>query len=123
VSRGDLAALYRRAAVVLLPSDAEGFGLPAIEALACGTAVVASDIPPLREVGGDAVVYCPVGDLPAWVAAVEHVLDQPASQADRPLRLARAARFSWAEQARTIAAAYHRLLGIDQPAAACASPS
>src|SRR5262249_49053853 len=64
VSRGDLAALYRRAAAVLLPSDAEGFGLPVIEGLACGTAVVASDILPLREVGGDAVAYCPVGDLP-----------------------------------------------------------
>ena len=54
LTRGQLAALYRRAAAVLVPSEAEGFGLPVVEALACGAAVVASDIPALREVAGDA---------------------------------------------------------------------
>ena len=48
-----LAALYRRAALVVLPSEREGFGLPVVEALACGTPIVASDLPVLREVGGD----------------------------------------------------------------------
>src|SRR5204863_9269984 len=56
-----LAALYRRAAVVALPSDREGFGLPVIEALRSGTAVVATDLAVLREVGGQAARYCRAG--------------------------------------------------------------
>ena len=58
LDRSTLAAVYRRSALVLLPSEREGFGLPVLEALACGTPVVASDIEALREVGGDAATYC-----------------------------------------------------------------
>ena len=61
LERPQLAALYRRASVVVLPSDREGFGLPVVEAMACGTPVVASAIPALREVGGDAAAYCAPG--------------------------------------------------------------
>lgn len=64
-----LAAAYRRVAVLLQPSESEGFGLPIIEAMACGTPVIASDIPALREIGGTAVRFCPVADIPAWTAA------------------------------------------------------
>ena len=70
LARAELAEVYRRAAVVLVPSEAEGFGLPVIEALACGAAVVASDIPALREAGGPAASYAPVGDVGAWSDAV-----------------------------------------------------
>ena len=63
LDRATLAAVYRRSALVLLPSEREGFGLPVLEALACGTPVVASDIDALREVGGDAVRYCPAEDV------------------------------------------------------------
>ena len=63
LDRDELADLYRRAALVLLPSDREGFGLPVVEAMACGTPVVASDIPALREIGGDAAAYCAPGDV------------------------------------------------------------
>ena len=78
IARPALAELYRRAAVVVQPSEAEGFGLPVVEALACGAAVVASDIPVLREVGGTAAVYCPVGEVPAWVEVMDRVLsDSP----------------------------------------------
>ena len=66
VDRTTLAALYRRATLALLPSEREGFGLPLVESLACGTPVVASDIPALREVGGSAASYCPVADVSAW---------------------------------------------------------
>ena len=55
---------------MLLPSTSEGFGLPVIEALACGATVVVSDIAVLRQVGGDGVVRCPVNDLDAWCDAV-----------------------------------------------------
>jgi glycosyltransferase involved in cell wall biosynthesis len=69
VRRDVLASLYRRAAAVLLPSEREGYGLPVIEAMACGTPVIASDLPVLREVGDDAVEYCDVGDCDAWSQA------------------------------------------------------
>ena len=51
LDRSTLAAVYRQSAVLLLPSEREGFGLPVLEALACGTPVIASDIEALREVG------------------------------------------------------------------------
>ena len=59
-----LAAIYRRAALVLQPSDREGFGLPVVEAMTCGTPVVASDLAALREVGGPATTYCPPATWP-----------------------------------------------------------
>jgi glycosyltransferase involved in cell wall biosynthesis len=111
LTRPQLADLYRRAAAVLVPSEAEGFGLPVIEALACGAAVVASDIPVLREVGGDAVLYRPVGDVAGWADAVARVLADPAAAPPRATRVARAARFSWAAHARVVGEAYLRLAG------------
>jgi glycosyltransferase involved in cell wall biosynthesis len=62
----ELAGVYRNAVCLLQTSDAEGFGLPVIEALACGCTVVASDIPSLREAGGCVATYCAVGDVSAW---------------------------------------------------------
>ncbi len=52
LDRSTLASVYRRSALLLMPSEREGFGLPVLEALACGTPVVASDVAALREVGG-----------------------------------------------------------------------
>ena len=71
LKRATLAAVYRRAALDLLPSEAEGFGLPLAEALACGVPLLASDISVLREVGGTAAVQCrsatsPPGPRPRW---------------------------------------------------------
>jgi glycosyltransferase involved in cell wall biosynthesis len=106
LSREQLAQLYRQASAVLIPSEAEGFGLPVIEALACGAVVIASDIPTLREVGGDATLYCPVADIPAWVEATARVLLEPSSAPPLQVRLANAARFTWHEHARIIAEAY-----------------
>jgi glycosyltransferase involved in cell wall biosynthesis len=111
LSREQLAELYRRAAAVLVPSEAEGFGLPVVEALACGAVVVASDIPALREVGGGAVLYCPVADVPTWADAVHRVVTAPASAPPRAARLARAERYSWREHARVIAETY---LGLER---------
>jgi glycosyltransferase involved in cell wall biosynthesis len=104
-----LPALHRRAALVLQPSESEGFGLPVVEALACGAVVVASDIPVLREVGGRAAVYCPVGDVAEWSRTVVRLVAEPPSARDRTARLEHTARFSWANHARTILGAYRRL--------------
>jgi glycosyltransferase involved in cell wall biosynthesis len=125
LARAELAEVYRRSAVVVIPSEAEGFGLPMIEALACGAAVVASDIPALREAGGPAAVYMPVGDVGAWAEAVAKVLTDPAAAPPRAGRQAWASRFSWAAHAETIARAYHRLLQDLPPThpAPCGSPS
>ena len=109
LTRTQLAELYRRAALVLVPSEREGFGLPVIEALACGAPVLASDIPSLREAGGDAALYFPVADVPAWADAVVRLLTHPETTPPRKLRLAHAARFTWLAHARIIADAYLRL--------------
>jgi glycosyltransferase involved in cell wall biosynthesis len=98
--RAALAAIYRRAALVLQPSDAEGFGLPVAEAIACGTPVLASDIPVLREVGGEPVSYAPVGNIPAWSEAVLTLLDERRNrpdlwQARRLAGLEWAGRYRW----------------------------
>jgi glycosyltransferase involved in cell wall biosynthesis len=109
LDRSEIATLYRSAAVVLQPSEAEGFCLPVLEALACGAIVLASDLPVLREVGGDAALYCPVGDVAAWAQTVGRLLANPGSAPAREARLAQAARFSWARHAQIIVEAYKRL--------------
>jgi len=110
IDRSLLAALYRGAAIVLHTSEAEGFGLPVIEALACGTAVAASDIPAIREVGGEAVTYVRVGDIDAFASALGAALARGPNVPSRSARLSQAARFSWASHGRTILESYQRLL-------------
>jgi len=115
LTRSVLASVYRRAAVVLQPSESEGFGLPVIEAMACGTPVVASDIPVLREVGGEAVAYCRVADVAAWSESVIKLLWERRQQphqwsARRSVGLAQAAKFSWAEYTNRMVALYRELL-------------
>ncbi len=71
VSDDELAALYTGAHALVFPSDDEGFGLPTVEALACGTPVVACDVPALREVLGDRATFVDCDDLGALLAAAE----------------------------------------------------
>lgn len=75
VSDPDLAALYAGALTLVVPSRAEGFGLPVIEAMSVGVPVVTSDDPALVEVGGGVATIAPVGDAEALAAAVAHVID------------------------------------------------
>jgi glycosyltransferase involved in cell wall biosynthesis len=96
--------VYRRAALLLQTSDAEGFGLPLIEAMACGCPVVASDIPVLREVGGTATSYCSVADVQGWVNTIGKLLAERESHTHawmvrRETAVHRAERFTWAENA------------------------
>ena len=102
VLRGTVAG----AAVLVFPSRHEGFGLPPLEALACGTPVVSSDLPVLREVTGDQALYAAVGD-PADLAA--RLLDALADPSGTPGRLARqehARAFTWERCAREAMAVY-----------------
>jgi glycosyltransferase involved in cell wall biosynthesis len=92
----DLAELYRGASALVFTSRAEGFGLPILEAMACGTPVVAFSNTSIPEVAGDAAVLVPDGDVAAMVAGVRHVLDDPVYASDRrEAGLRQAARFRW----------------------------
>ena len=73
----ELAALYTGAHALVLPSEEEGFGLPGVEALACGTPVVAADGPALREVLDGRATFVEVGDVDGLVAAA-HSAQRPA---------------------------------------------
>lgn len=109
LTQADIAGLYRQADLVLMPSEAEGFGLPVIEALACGAKVLASDIPVFREVGADAITFCPVGDVEKWSATISAMVDDTNAGPALSLRIARAAQFTWTNHARIIAGAYESL--------------
>ena len=103
--------LYRGATVVVLPSRAEGFGLPVIEAMACGVPVVCSDLPVLREVGNGAAVYCDPRDPSAFARAIGSVLNADGVAAMRRQGLEQAARFSWQRAASATVAVYEEALG------------
>src|SRR4029077_5722308 len=77
VTESDLVALYSGAALFVLASTLEGFGLPVLEAMACGTPVIASDVPALREVGGDVARFVPAGDDAAFADAIARALRDP----------------------------------------------
>jgi glycosyltransferase involved in cell wall biosynthesis len=115
LDRRRLAGLYRRAAVVLVTSEAEGFGIPVLEALACGAAIVASDLPVLREVGGDAALYAPMGDVSAWTSLVRALLDGSFPAPPKAARVARGRAFTWDDHARTIRDAYASLRRQERP--------
>src|SRR6202011_2778699 len=91
-----LAALYRLASVFVFPSLYEGFGLPPLEAMACGTPVVTSSLSSLPEVVGDAAVLVDPYHPEDIARGLEEVLSDPALQADLSARgRARAQEFSW----------------------------
>jgi glycosyltransferase involved in cell wall biosynthesis len=69
LSREALLHFYQRASALIYPSHWEGFGIPPLEALACGTPVIASDIPPHREVLGEAAFFVKLGDPQSWANA------------------------------------------------------
>ncbi len=115
LDRSSLAALYRRAVLVLQPSEREGFGLPVVEAMACGVPVIASDIDALREVGGKAVSYCPVGDETAWSRTICELLHEREAQPERwekrrQTSLAQSALFSWSQYTGTMVGLYRGLV-------------
>jgi glycosyltransferase involved in cell wall biosynthesis len=108
VSREILTAAFRRARLLLQTSDAEGFGLPPIEAMACGCQVISSDLPVLREVGGTAATYCAVADIEDWRSAVVSAIEN--RNFDPAGGFANAARYSWSENAAGTARVYRQVL-------------
>lgn len=107
VDERTLDALYRRATLCAVPSRYEGFGLPALEAMARGCPVVASNATSLPEVVGGAGVLVPVGDISGWSHAIAEVATDP--EARRAMARAgreRSVGFSWRGSAHAHAAAY-----------------
>jgi glycosyltransferase involved in cell wall biosynthesis len=110
VSEEDLPVLYNLAAAVACPSLVEGFGLPVLEAMACATPVICSDIPVFREVAGHAAMLVGPRDAAAWAAGLErllqdHALQESLSRAGQE----RAALFSWRRAAEAVLPVYSRL--------------
>ncbi|MCU0727580.1 MAG: glycosyltransferase family 4 protein [Planctomycetes bacterium] len=100
VADGDLPALYSGAAAVLVPSLYEGFGLPVLEAFACGTPVLAADASALPETAGGAALLLPPRDGDAWAEGIRRVLGDSALRAKLAAAgLARAAAMSWSRAA------------------------
>ena len=93
-----LRSLYRGAIALALASYHETFGMPMLEAMACGTPVVASRASSLPEIGGDAALYAPPDDAAAWADALRRVVDDPGLRGRlRIAGLDRATHFSWDE--------------------------
>jgi glycosyltransferase involved in cell wall biosynthesis len=111
VPGGDAAALYAGADLFVFPSRHEGFGLPLLEAMVQGTPVVASDIPPLREVGGDAARFVAVDDPEALADALQSLLSDAGARAALVARgLDRAQHYSWERCIDATIAVYHEAL-------------
>jgi glycosyltransferase involved in cell wall biosynthesis len=111
VPGGDAAALYAGADLFVFPSRHEGFGLPLLEAMVQGTPVVASDIPPLREVGGDAARFVAVDDPDALADALQSLLSDAGARAALVARgLDRAQHYSWERCIDATIAVYHEAL-------------
>lgn len=107
LGQDELRGLVARARAVVSPSHYEGFGLPVLEALAAGTAVLASDIPAHREVGGGHARLLPATDASAWAAALASL---DATRDEREVAAARAwaAQHTWLACARATVTAYER---------------
>ena len=112
VADEDLPALISAAAVLAMPSKYEGFGLPVLEAMACGTPVVASNAASLPEVGGGAVLYAWPDDVRTWTRLLELVLSDAelcGSLRERGLR--QAAKFRWDTMAQETLDVYREVGG------------
>jgi glycosyltransferase involved in cell wall biosynthesis len=111
VSDEQLIELYHHAAVFVFPSRYEGFGLPVLEAMACGCPVICSNAASLPEVAGDAALLRDPEDVEGFAEDIERVLtDGALRQGLRERGLAQAAKFPWERTARETIAVYRRVL-------------
>jgi glycosyltransferase involved in cell wall biosynthesis len=118
VSPETLVSLYNLATVAAFPSLYEGFGLPAVESMSCGTPVVTTTRGSLGEVAGDAAEFVEPTDVESIAEGLWRVLDDPARQIELRLKgFQRAALFSWAEAASQTRAVYACAVGQQEQAA------
>jgi glycosyltransferase involved in cell wall biosynthesis len=99
VPEDELPALYSGAAAVLYPSLYEGFGLPVLEAMQCGSLVIASKDPAISEVTGGAAIHVDACDVRGWIDAMRSALRPECHSALRARAVERAATFSWGRTA------------------------
>jgi len=115
VSDDDLACLYSGCIALVFPSLYEGFGIPVLEAMACGAPVITSNTTALPEAAGDAALLVDPEDTAAIAAAMRRVLDAPDLRAALRARgFAHARQFTWARTARATAEAYQAALEWQQ---------
>ena len=114
VDDGDLPAVYNLADAFVYPSVYEGFGIPVIEAMACGTPVVTSNVSALPEVAGDAALLIDPFDVRGLAGAMERIVhDEPLRATLRAKGLERAKRFSWDTSARKSCSAF--AISVSEP--------
>jgi len=107
VSDDGLPGVFNAATAFVFPSRHEGFGLPTLEALACGTPAVIADSSSHPEAGGDAALYFPPGDSGALAQQLERILEDGAARRDASTRgLSHASKFTWRHTALATATAY-----------------
>ena len=101
IEENDLPVIFNGATSFIFPTRHEGFGIPVIQAMACGVPTVASDIPVLREVADEAVLYFDANDKDALAEAMaKSILDDSLRQDLREKGIKRAANFGWEKCAR-----------------------
>lgn len=111
LSDTDMVSAYNHADIFVFPSRFEGFGMPALEAMACGTATVLTDATSLPEVGGDAAEYFPTGDYHALATTLDALLSDDTYRSDLAARgIVRARDFTWHRSAQQHAEAYRDAL-------------
>jgi glycosyltransferase involved in cell wall biosynthesis len=112
VPEEDLPLLYSAADVYLCASFLEGFGIPVVEAMACGLPVVCSNTSSLPEITGDAAILVPPEDAKAFAEAVQTILGDNSEHERMRIRgLQQASKFSWDCTAEAVTAVYHRVAG------------
>ena len=111
VADSELPLWYNAASALVFPSEYEGFGLPVLEAMSCGTPVIAAENSAIPEAAGQAALLFKEGDLPALLDHMENVLDDPDLAATMQQRgLEQAAGFTWQKAGQEMTAVYERAL-------------
>lgn len=115
LSDEEMVSAYSHALAFVFPSHFEGFGLPALEAMACGAPVVLASATSLPEVGGDAANYFEPGSVDDLVRVLRRLVTDGAARSESIRRgLSRAAEFTWERTAQETARAYHQALAASR---------